>query len=1204
MRRKLITLLLLVFALQLAATTIIRDFDFGNPTIKEEGEFSTVNMEDSFFAGATSLPALPYRTLSLYLPTGEEIINVTVKRSGRTELETSLIIKPVQQQYPLSRMDEALFTEPNSEVYNSTELFPQTAYSTVRTTFVAGHSIGTLSVTPFEYSPKDGKLAWYSDVTVVVETSTTAKGLEAQQLRKNTKSVYDRISNTVDNPQDMNFSYNYRNDGVNYLIIYPEAYLAHMNVIANYHQQRNRNVMLLSMEDIQANPVPNGATFIDLQEKIREYIKYYYSLDANDIQYVLLAGDDDVIPHRGFWANNDAAEDFDIPADNYYSNLDGNFDTDGDGVWGESMEADLGPELAIGRICYNSTTELDNILNKIYKFTEEPVVNLVETSFFCGEWLWEGPTYGGDYMDELIGSVSSNGYATTGYPTDWSFTKLYDRDEGGEESWYSNNLYPFLTAGPTYINHLGHSNTTYNMRMSNSLVTNNNIGNDGVNGNYSVHFSQGCYAGAFDNRGTNTGQYGEDCITEKFTALENSAVAMISNTRYGWGVQGSTNGASQYFHREWSDAMFNENITTVGESLVDSKLDNIPRITEATMYWCYYQTALFGDPAMALWTATPQAIDENISTVWTFGQPSYSLDITTEDVTACFINDANEVIWAGERDILGNFVLSTTSTLLQGNYTLKLFAENHLPTTLNIEVIGDDSVFLATNNVEPVLVNSVYSAGESIGFNLDVENFGTEGFTGESYVRINTNSEFLTVVEDSLYIGNIAGNSSVTFTDVFDLLNNGGYPEGTTAVIEFLTYFNDISSSYEKTITLNAASLSISALVLQSDGIAPPAGEITPFDISVTNSGSGYTSNVNLFLYTYANGITLSPANYTIDIIAPGETIVISDVFEMNIASTVQDGDSGNIVVSVVDPFFSTFEYNYDFIVGLDAYTFETGFMGFITEQPISTFVNQWHVSSSENHTTNGSQSLKFGGTGNSNYANSAYGFLVSPSFNVVPGSQLIFHHRMDAERDGTNSSYAWDGGFVEMSLNGGSFTQITPIGNYPFYIRDNNDSAIAGSTPVYSGNFSWSLAEFNLGNVSGSAQFRFVFGSDGYTAGEGWYIDDMIINLPTENSSDNLLPVLSMIKGNYPNPFNPETTIEYAVSGDNAKDKKQVVVEIYNVKGQKVKTLVNDKKTPGNYKVTWTGDNESGHSVASGLYFTKLKVDSKQDTRKMILMK
>ena len=70
------------------------------------------------------------------------------------------------------------------------------------------------------------------------------------------------------------------------------------------------------------------------------------------------------------------------------------------------------------------------------------------------------------------------------------------------------------------------------------------------------------------------------------------------NARSGWGMSGSTDGASQRFYREFWDAVFGENITEIGKANQDSKEDLLARINYPCMRWCYYQLNLLGDPTL------------------------------------------------------------------------------------------------------------------------------------------------------------------------------------------------------------------------------------------------------------------------------------------------------------------------------------------------------------------------------------------------------------------------------------------------------------------------------------------------------------------------------------------------------------------------------------------------------------------------------
>ncbi|MCF7885748.1 MAG: T9SS type A sorting domain-containing protein, partial [Candidatus Marinimicrobia bacterium] len=99
-----------------------------------------------------------------------------------------------------------------------------------------------------------------------------------------------------------------------------------------------------------------------------------------------------------------------------------------------------------------------------------------------------------------------------------------------------------------------------------------------------------------------------------------------------------------------------------------------------------------------------------------------------------------------------------------------------------------------------------------------------------------------------------------------------------------------------------------------------------------------------------------------------------------------------------------------------------------------------------------------------------------------------------------------------------------------------------------------------------------------------------MEANLPSEFS----------LEGNYPNPFNPITNIKFALP-----KAANVKLTVYNMLGQKVKTLVSKDMKAGRYNVQWNARNELGTRVASGLYFYRMQVGGKHiGSKKMVLMK
>ncbi|HPM01022.1 MAG TPA: T9SS type A sorting domain-containing protein, partial [Candidatus Cloacimonadota bacterium] len=89
-------------------------------------------------------------------------------------------------------------------------------------------------------------------------------------------------------------------------------------------------------------------------------------------------------------------------------------------------------------------------------------------------------------------------------------------------------------------------------------------------------------------------------------------------------------------------------------------------------------------------------------------------------------------------------------------------------------------------------------------------------------------------------------------------------------------------------------------------------------------------------------------------------------------------------------------------------------------------------------------------------------------------------------------------------------------------------------------------------------------------------------------------------LTGNYPNPFNPTTTIAFTL--DKTQD---IEMDIFNIKGQRVKKLIKkDSYSSGNHNIIWNGQNDSSEICPSGIYFYRLKTANKTFTGKMLMLK
>jgi len=184
--------------------------------------------------------------------------------------------------------------------------------------------------------------------------------------------------------------------------------------------------------------------------------------------------------------------------------------------------------------------------------------------------------------------------------------------------------------------------------------------------------------------------------------------------------------------------------------------------------------------------------------------------------------------------------------------------------------------------------------------------------------------------------------------------------------------------------------------------------------------------------------------------------------------------------------------------------------------------------------------------------------------------------------------------------------------------VRQTNDSGfiIAGCTDKFS-YFESDILILKT-DVNGNEEWRRIYGDTGvdransiqqisendfvvlgFTNSTG-SSDFWFLRLGLETSiNSNSIPDDKILINNYPNPFNPTTTISFSLQNNS-----NIELSIYNIKGQKVKQLVSDHVSSGEHSVVWNGEDTNNQPVGSGIYFYKLKADNFQRVRKMILIK
>lgn len=327
----------------------------------------------------------------------------------------------------------------------------------------------------------------------------------------------------------------------------------------------------------------------DNQEKIRNFIKN--AVNYYGTEYVLLGGDVEIVPYRKTFSgivNDEYPPWYDtIPCDLYYSDLDGDWDANGNGVFGEPEDSvDMYPDVWVGRIPASTSLTAMIITNKISTYCNNMGADYTDKILLVGMNL-DDSTYGESTMEDLrINYI----------PSQYDFTQVY-------YSQFSNHAEDMLNAlndGQNIVLHASHGNIGsincgWWLGIPRSVYS-SDISSLTNAPNYSIFISIACLIGAFDE---------SDCIMEHFIwAPDGGGVACMTNSRFGWYMPGQnpqTSYSTAYLYR-FVDRIFGHSPASCTDFLL-GKADMVPTAEWGQTYrWCMYALNLFGDPAMPIWT--------------------------------------------------------------------------------------------------------------------------------------------------------------------------------------------------------------------------------------------------------------------------------------------------------------------------------------------------------------------------------------------------------------------------------------------------------------------------------------------------------------------------------------------------------------------------------------------------------------------------
>lgn len=580
------------------------DFRFeGSPSFALTPKGAYLSLQDESLWLQPGEPIVPVRTSTLLLPAGTDTLQISLaypKQPRPLELTHTAFVTPTA----VVITDQLSTTDPWDTVASSN--LPGLAPVRYQLHTFRGFTFATIQVFPIHWDANAGQLVYHEAITLeVTAISSTldgdaSAGLQSPQaffrehsprwqtLRLLPEDVR-LLTSFIDNPSTLatytavtvsaepsRLPY----AGVfNYVVITSQQLQPVFERLVAHKKSRGLSATIVTTEYIASRY--SGTESGDLADRIRQFITEAYRYWGSS--WILLGGDAEIIPTRGVYARVGSIVDTSLATDLYYACLDGPWDGNRNGVWGEPTDGwggrdiDLVPEVFVGRAPVSSREEATFFVDKVIRY-ESSLHPQRTTALWIGEQLDSrtDARFSGDIIRRHA------------LPADWTVLERYD----SHTVWTSQELTNLLNQSPHLVHHLGHASASWNARLSVPQVQSL------TNPAPYIFYSQGCYSGAFD--------LYDIAIGEAHVVAPAAASAAVMNTRYGWYVPGPVPGGNHFYALEFFDALFNEGLYHIGLAHHDSKMDNLFRVQETGVYrWIHFGTVLLGDPEMPLQIGRP-----------------------------------------------------------------------------------------------------------------------------------------------------------------------------------------------------------------------------------------------------------------------------------------------------------------------------------------------------------------------------------------------------------------------------------------------------------------------------------------------------------------------------------------------------------------------------------------------------------------------
>ena len=409
------------------------------------------------------------------------------------------------------------------------------------------------------------------------------------------------------------------------LIVTSEALAGAFQEVADWYTRKGYPAEVVTTASIQAN-YPGA----DSQERIRNCIADYH--ENRDVLYVLLGGDETVVPVRdaGGWGGGN------MPADLYYSSLDGQWDADADGIFGEADgdNVNFDYETIVGRYPVRTAGQVEDLLAKVVAYeTSPPQADWATDMLAVGTTLW-------NIGDAENKSINADGAYVRPY---WAGRNLdmffdsgtsWDLARPGDYLLDSDNLLEVMGNGYQFMHMASHGAT------SSWPLESGRFGTDTISGmtgsfNVPIVSTIACDTGAFD--------AGDSSLSEAFLRSDKTGtIIYIGSSREGWDVPNMTLGPSF----QWSYMFYKKfligSTQIAGEVFAETKAAFAAMSGhEGATRWLQFSINLQGDPLVQMYRDDPVTLGPAFMTEIAEGDQTYQ-------VTALPAG-ARVVLWQGEQ---------------------------------------------------------------------------------------------------------------------------------------------------------------------------------------------------------------------------------------------------------------------------------------------------------------------------------------------------------------------------------------------------------------------------------------------------------------------------------------------------------------------------------------------------------------------------